>query len=164
MKTEAEIYAGTFESVRSITKFYLSKLGDTDIHKSIEFNGKKFNNPYWIAAHLTWSEHLLILTGIGAEPMNILWLDKFSIGTVPSDDKDLPSFSEILETMDKVHMKSMVELKSLSDAQLDEPNPHNFSFGGANSKRNIIKHSIRHEPMHIGQLSWYLKINDIKMP
>ena len=164
MKTEAQIYAETFEFVRSITKFYLSKLGNTDVNKSFEIDGKKLNNPYWIAAHLTWSEHLLILTGIGAKPMDIPWLEKFSIGTEPSNDPDLPGFAEVLETMDIVHVRAMGELSSLTDEQLDEPNSHNFAFGGANTKRNIIKHAIRHEPMHVGQLSWYLKVNDIKMP
>jgi len=164
MKTEAQIYAETFESVRNLSKFYLSQLGGIDVHKSMEFNGKKFNSPYWIAAHLTWTEHSLLIEGLGAELMNIPWLDKFSIGTEPPDDSNLPTYDKILETMGLVHEKAMERVKSLTGEQLDEPNNINLTFGGANSKRAIIKHCIRHEPMHIGQISWYLKINDVEMP
>jgi uncharacterized damage-inducible protein DinB len=164
MKTEAQIYAETFESVRNLSKFYLSQLTGIDVHKSIEFNGKKFNSPYWIAAHLTWTEHSLLIEALGAELMNIPWLEKFSIGTEPPGDANLPAFEEILETMEQVHSSAMEKVNSLTDEQLDEPNVHNITFGGVNSKRAIIKHCIRHEPMHIGQISWYLKINDVEMP
>ncbi len=164
MKTEAQIYAETFEGVRNLSKFYLSQLGDINIKKSLEINGKKFNSPYWIAAHLTWTEHSLLIEGLGAEPMNIPWLEKFSIGTEPPDGNDLPAYDDILKTMEAVHSKAMEKVISLSEAELDEPNAHNFTFGGVNSKRSIIKHCIRHEPLHIGQISWYLKLNDVKMP
>jgi len=164
LKLEAQIYAETFDMVRNLSKFYFSNLGDIDVHKCIEIGGKKFNSPYWIAAHLTWTEHSLLIEAMGRELMNIPWLEKFSIGTEPPDGDDLPTFSEILKTMEVVHNTAMNYLKSMTDAELDEPNAFNFSFGGVNSKRSIIKHCIRHEPMHIGQLSWYLKINNVEMP
>ena len=98
------------------------------------------------------------------KPMNIPWVEKFSIGTTPPNDPDLPNFEEVMKTLDEVHQRAMKIIKSLTNEQLDEPNAHNISFGGVNSKRAIIKHAICHEPMHIGQISWILKMNNIKMP
>ena len=164
MKTEAQIYAETFEMVRNLSKFYFSKLGEIDVYKSIEIDGTKFNSPYWIAAHLTWTENSLLIETMGAEVMNIPWLEKFSIGTEPPEGTELPTFQEIMKTMEDVHIKAMSNLKMMTDTQLDEPNTFNMTMGGSNSKRAIIKHCIRHEPMHIGQLSWYLKINNVEMP
>jgi hypothetical protein len=163
-KTEAQIYTDTFEFVRGLSKFYFSRLGNIDVSERIKVAGKKFNSPYWIAAHLTWSEHFLLLIGLGAEPLNIPWLEKFKRGTVPPDDINLPKYEDVMRTMDEVHAKAMEKVKSLTQEQLDEPNNIDATFGGVNSKRAIIRHCIRHEPMHIGQLSWYLKLNDIEMP
>jgi hypothetical protein len=164
MKAEAEILAETFESVRNLSKFYLSQLGDINVYEQLTVNGKTFNSPYWIAAHLTWTEHSLLIEGMGAELMPIDWLEKFSIGTTPENGEDLPKFEEVLIKMDEVHEYAMKIIKALTDEQLDEPNNLGLSFGGVNNKRAIIKHAIRHEPMHIGQISWYLKLNDVKMP
>lgn len=164
MKTEAQIYAEVLDSVRNLTKFYLSGLKGIDVHKSMEIGEQKFNSPYWIAAHLTWSEHSLLLEGLGAENMNIPWLEEFSIGTEPPAGNDLPDYEDILKTMETVHEKATNKVKSLTDDELDEKNLLGFAFGGSDSKRAIIKHCIRHEPMHVGQISWYLKINKVEMP
>lgn len=164
MKTEAEILADAFESVRNLSKFYLSQLGDIDVYKQIEINGIKFNSPYWIASHLTWTEYSLLIEGMGADSMDIPWLEKFKIGSVPEDEDGLPRYDEVLEMLEVVHEKAMKVVKSLTEKQLDEPNNIGATFGGVNSKRAILKHAIRHEPMHIGQISWYLKLNGVEMP
>jgi uncharacterized damage-inducible protein DinB len=46
----------------------------------------------------------------------------------------------------------------MKDEELDKPNHINAAFGGKSDKRAVLKHAIRHEPMHIGQLSWIMKI------
>jgi uncharacterized damage-inducible protein DinB len=130
----------------------------------MSINGKTFNSPYWIAAHLTWTEHSLLIEGMGAELMPIPWLEKFSIGKIPENTEVLPKYEEVLKIMEEVHENAMKVINSLTDKQLDEPNTFGVTFGGVNSKRAVIKHAIRHEPMHIGQISWYLKLNDVKMP
>jgi len=163
MKTEAQILAEAFEFMRGLTKFYLSKLEGVDVNQCLEIEGKKYNSPYWIAAHIVWSEHFLLIEGMGAPDMNISWIDQFSFGSDPTQIMEKPEYSEILEKLDEVHEMAMEKLLSMTDEELDEPNEINATFGGVNNKRNVIKHAIRHEPMHVGQLSWILKANGIKM-
>ena len=100
-KTEAQTLAETFEMVRSLSKFYLSKLGEINVYDRLTINEKSFNSPYWIAAHLTWAEHFILLEGLGAESMNIAWLEKFGFGTVAPEKKDLPQFEELLKKWTK---------------------------------------------------------------
>ncbi|MEZ4823207.1 MAG: DinB family protein [Ignavibacteria bacterium] len=71
---------------------------------------------------------------------------------------------EVLKTMDEVHEKALTVIKNQTDEQLDEDNLFGESFGGSKSKRTLIIHAIRHEPMHIGQLSWILKSNGLTLP
>ena len=163
-KTEANILVETFESVRNLSRYYLSNLKDIDVYRKIELDGKTFNSPYWITAHLVWTEHNLLYEAMCGEKMQIEWLEKFSRGSEPPVEKEFPEFQIILKTLDEVHAKAMKLIASLSDEQLDEPNALGYSFGGVNSRRAVIKHAIRHEPMHIGQISWYLKLNGVKMP
>ena len=163
-KTEANILVETFESVRNLSKYYLSNLKGIDVYKKMTVDGKSFNSPYWITAHLVWTEHNLLYLAMCGEKMDIQWLEKFSIGSEPPVEKDFPEYQVILATLDEVHAKAMKLVGSLTNEQLDEPNALNFSFGGVNSRRAVIKHAIRHEPMHIGQISWYLKLNNVEMP
>jgi uncharacterized damage-inducible protein DinB len=162
-KTEAQILAEAFEFARGLSKFYLSKLDGLDLDKRPEIGGVKFNSAYWIAAHLVWTEHFLLIEGMGAPSMHIPWIDQFSIGSNPDEIMEKPKYSEILEKLDEVHEMAMEKVLSMTDEELDEPNSINANFGGVNNKRNVIKHAIRHEPMHIGQLSWILKANGVEM-
>lgn len=162
-KTEAQILAEAFEFSRGLTRFYFSKLDGIDLDKRIEVNGVKFNSPYWIAAHLVWSEHFLLIEGMGAPSMHIPWIDQFSIGSDPDKITDKPKYSEIMEKLDEVHEMAMEKVLAMTDEELDEPNSINANFGGLNNKRNVIKHAIRHEPMHTGQISWILKLNGVEM-
>lgn len=162
-KTEGEILADAYESVRGLTKFYLSKIDKIDINKSIVTDGITFNSAYWILAHLVWTEHSLLIEGLGREMKNIPWLEEYGFGSNPSEAKQKPPVEEILQKMDEVHEAAISNIKKISDKEMDEPNSINASFGGVNSKRNIIKHAIRHEPMHMGQLSWILKAQGVKM-
>lgn len=158
-KSEAEILADVYEKVRSLSKFYLSNLSEIDIDKRIEADGVKFNSAYWIAAHLVWTEHSLILNGITGEDMDIDWLNDYAYGSDPDNIKYKPTIEEIFKVMDEVHSKAVSVIKGLSNEQLNEDNLFGESFSGSKSKRNLIMHAIRHEPMHIGQLSWILKSN-----
>lgn len=161
-KSESVILAEVFDMERNLSKMYLNQLANIDVHENIEYRGTKFNSAYWIAGHLTWTEHSLIVKGIAGENMNIEWIEEFAIGNPPENISKKPSVEEILKTLDDVHSKSMEIIKNLTDENLEEDNLFGMSMGGSKSKRNIIKHLIRHEPMHIGQLSWILKLNGIK--
>jgi uncharacterized damage-inducible protein DinB len=162
-KTEAQILADAYEFSRGLTKYYFSKLDGLDLNQKLEINGKKMNSPYWIAAHLVWTEHFLLIEGLGLPSMNIPWMEQYGFGSDPEKISYKPEYDEILKKLEEVHEAAMKHLKSLTNEQLDEPNNINANFGGVNNKRNVIKHAIRHEPMHTGQISWILKANGIKM-
>ncbi len=161
-KSESEILADVYEKVRSLSKMFIGGLKDVDVEKRLEADNVKFNSAYWIVAHLVWTEHFLIIEGIGGEDMKIDWLNEYGFGSDPEKVKTKPSFEEILKKLDEVHIKAVEIIRGLSDKQLEEDNFIDANFGGSKAKRNVITHAIRHEPMHIGQISWILKSNGIK--
>lgn len=161
MKKESDILADVYESVRNLSMRFIAPLKDLDIYTRIEVKNTKFNSAHWILAHLVWTEHFLLNRGLGGEEMEINWLDQYSFGSNPDDVKIKPTFDEIMKRLDEVHERAMQNIKSLSDEQLQEDNKIGASFGGSKSKRTLIIHAIRHEPMHIGQLSWILKTNGL---
>ncbi|HMS34747.1 MAG TPA: DinB family protein [Ignavibacteria bacterium] len=160
--SESEILADVYEKVRGLSKMFISGLKDVDINKRLEIDNIKFNSAYWIVAHLVWTEHFLLVQGVGGENMKIEWLDEYAYGTDPDSVKTKPPYEEILKRLDEVHAKAVEIIKGLSDEQLEEDNLIGANFGGSKAKRNVITHAIRHEPMHIGQISWILKSNGIK--
>lgn len=60
---------------------FISGLKDVDINKRLEIDNIKFNSAYWIVAHLVWTEHFLLVEGVGGENMKIDWLDEYAYGT-----------------------------------------------------------------------------------
>lgn len=161
-KSESEILADIYMKVRGLSKAFIGGLKDVDIDKRLEIDGVKFNSAYWIVAHLVWTEHSLIIEGVGNEKMDIDWMEEYGFGSDPDNIKLKPPYEEVQKKLDEVHKRAVDIIKGLSDEQLEEDNKFNMSFGGSKSKRNVIIHAIRHEPMHIGQISWILKSNGIK--
>lgn len=162
-KTEAQVLAEAFKSVRNLTKFYMQNLKEEDVHKQYKINGVKMNSAYWITAHLVWSEYMLIIEGLGGKKIDIPWLNDFGFGSKDESKDNRPPYSEVLEKMDLVHEQAMNLLKSQTDEQLGEPNLVNATFGQSNEKRAVVRHCIRHEPMHVGQISWIIKASGGKM-
>lgn len=160
---EAHLYAEVFESVRKLSKMYISRLDGLDVDKRYEINGILLNSARWLAAHLVWAENYLIIEGLSGKSSGIRWLKKVEIGSKPPDEKELPSLDEIMNAMDVVHESSMKLLLSHSDEQLNEPNHIDATFGGKNTKRAVILHAIRHEPVHAGHISWILKANGVEL-
>ncbi len=157
--TESKALADVYRSVRSLTKFFVNQLQDIDIEKQFEFDGVKLNTVSWLIGHLCWTENTLILKGIGNTDSGVPWLEEYGIGTDPSDIKTKPTLSELISTLDSIHEKAMEILENLSDEELSRENHLGFGFGGDKSKRMLIIHAIRHEPMHTGQLTWSMKLN-----
>ncbi len=153
----------TYEMARRLSNFYISQLEGLDLKKQYEINGVKMNSAYWIVAHLAWTEHFLIIEGIGGDSIGIEWLNDFGFGSAPDDVKNEPSYEDVLKTLSEIHAKAIEVLNNLSDEELEQENNINANFGGKTNKEVVIMHAIRHEPMHIGQLSWILKVNGIKM-
>ncbi|MBK6772458.1 MAG: DinB family protein [Ignavibacteria bacterium] len=160
---QSEVLVESFESVRNLTKFYLSKVKPEDIYSNLFINEIKYNSPFWIASHLAWSENFLILIATGGKPFDFKWLDEFGFGSKPEDIKSDIKYDEVINTLDQIHKRAMEHILSLSDEKLNEKNLINANFGGKDSKKSVIIHAIRHEPMHAGQLSWILKAKGISM-
>ncbi|HXH18002.1 MAG TPA: DinB family protein [Chitinophagales bacterium] len=161
--TEANILADVYESVRALTKWYISRMKDVDMHKVFEVDGKKFNSAYWVTAHLIWSEQFLLLQTLGGKSPEIPWLEQFRMGSpVPERHDGLPSVKQILDVWKEIHSAAMKHVRSLSDEILSSDNPSGFGFGGDNSYRMMIHHAIRHEAVHTGHLSWLCKMYGIR--
>lgn len=159
----ANTLADAFESVRNLTKLYFSKLDDKYYYDENNINGVKINTAFWLLAHLVWTEHSLIVYGIGNREMEIPWLDKYAFGSDPGSIELQPSLEELRDKFEKVHAVAMEIIRNLSDEQLEEDNHIGASFGSSKSKKSLLVHVIRHEPMHIGQLSLILKSNGVKL-
>lgn len=160
-KTQTLVKA--YQMARNLSNYYISKMESLDIHKVYEVNGVKMNSAYWILAHLVWTEHFLIIEGIGGESLGIEWLNDYGFGSVPDEIKNQPSIEEVRKSFEEVHTKAMDILNSMTDELMEAENNIEANFGGSKDKFHVLMHAIRHEPMHIGQLSWILKINGIKL-
>jgi hypothetical protein len=163
---EANVLADVFQDVRNLTKFYLRKTEGIDPLKFYEIEGTRLNSLYWLVGHLVWTEHHLLVTGMSGESMPIPWLESFEFGSDPAElstTAGLPSFEEILGTLDDVHDQAMANVRSLTDEALLEPNLAGLRFAAGDSRRTVIRHAIRHEPMHVGQISWICKINGAEL-
>ena len=161
-KKEVEVLAEVLESTRILTKWYLSKLKDVDMHRSFNVEGVELNSPYWLLGHLIWAENTLLLKALGGEEVSIPWIEKFGFGTKLSNEDSLPELDEMFSQWKVVHTKAVEHLKSIEDEKLDEENIIGFSFGPESSKRTMVHHVIRHEAIHSGQLGWICKLHGIK--
>jgi hypothetical protein len=160
-KPENIVLADILADVRSLTRRNLKRLSAVDPYKLYEAYRAPLHSINWIAAHLTWAENGLLLKGVCDQPLNLPWTSRFTFGGDFDPQGDLPKYEEILTAMEQVHEQSQKLLREIPLESLDEPNNLGFSFGGDSSKRKIIYHAIRHEPMHNGQLSWICKMNGI---
>ena len=154
---EADILADTFEDVRSLLKFYLMRAEAVDPFRVYEVEGKPLNTLYWLIAHLTWSEHFLLIEAMGGVLLDIPWLERFEMGSTPPTGDGLPTIDEVREAMERVHERAMTTVRGLTSEQLGEANPVGISFRGGDARRVVIRHAIRHEPCHIGQIGWLIK-------
>lgn len=161
---EANILADVFEQTRQLSRFYISRLKDTDPTTTITVGEIPLNSAYWIVAHLAWAEHFLLVQGTGGAPLKSewAWLSQYGFGSDGKIANNSPNFKTTLDTLNQVHAEAMQYLNSLPPETLDEENTLGFSFGGLNTKRSIIQHAIRHEGTHAGHLGWLCKLNGAK--
>lgn len=135
-------------------------LKNTDMTATFLVNGQQLNSAIWVTAHLAWAENFLVLQSTGGEADTTEWLQHFQLGSNYNVDM-LPDAKEVIQTMKSIHEKSLLHIQSLNDEQLDEPTLTGISFG-ADTKRRVIQHAIRHEGTHSGHLSWLCKLQGIK--
>ena len=160
-KSEPQVLAEVIDFNRQLTRFYLSKLKGIDMQHEFEFDGKRFNSPYWIIGHLAWAQNNLILKGTYGEKIRNEWLPKFKIGGKIDDYSALPNLKDLLATFKEIHEKSLQHVAKLSHEDLNKPNAINFGFEEEKTVRSIIQHQIRHEGVHTGHLSWICKMHSI---
>ncbi len=161
--TRTQALIKTYEMARNLSKYYISKLDGLDIYRVYEINDVKLNSAFWIQAHLVWTEHFLIIEGIGGESLSIEWLNDFAYGAEPDKVENPPSVDEVKSKMEEVHKRAIEILNGMTDELMQAENNIEANFGGLTNKECVLMHAIRHEPMHIGQISWILKVNGIKL-
>jgi len=160
--TEAKLLADTFQKVRDLTRWYLSLLKNTDPYYRYEIGGVGLNSTAWLASHLVWAEDFLIIRGTGGKGLDIPWLEHYKLGCDGQLHTEKPDMKEIMDSMKAVHEAATTHLLTVTDEQMDSPNPFGFGFGGLSTHRILVQHAIRHEAMHTGHLSWMCKINKLE--
>lgn len=162
-RTEAEILADTMDFTRKLSLYYIKKLKDSDLHKTFNCEGKTLNSAFWVIAHLAVTENYLLLHATGGELIRFSWAKLFGLGSTVPEIKDCPPLEEVLEKLNAVHEKAMAYIRTLTDEDLDKPNPTMIKFKDSpDTLRMIIQHAIRHEGTHAGHLSWLCKLHGIK--
>lgn len=159
--SEPAILWDTYQKTRDLTKWYLSKLKEVDVHKQWEVNGVKLNSILWLTTHIAWAENMLILQGTRGPAVELAWLEHYRIGADGSAHEADHTMREALDAVKLVHERAAAHVLSLSEEQLNTENAHGFGFGGDKSYRMLIQHAIRHEGIHAGHLSWLCKINKV---
>lgn len=158
-QTTAKTLAHTMNEARNLTRFYSGKLKGEDMHRQFEVGDYTTNTPFWILAHLTWAENMLLLQCMGHAGLDIPWLNDFKIGSVKKEKSaSMPDLKEVLTAMKQVHEAALDHLSRMTDAELEEDNALGMSFGENRSKRFMAMHAIRHEAIHTGQLSLLVKM------
>jgi len=163
MPTTGQVLADQLTTSRELTRWYLSKLKETDPFKQFEIEGKKLNNWYWIVAHMAWAEHFLIINGTGGEPLpEFEHLQNFSMGNSFSEVNAKHDVKELLGIFKKVHEHCIARLQELTEEQMAEDNRLGFSFSSDMSVKGIFMHAIRHEGTHTGSLGILCKAFEVK--
>ena len=163
ISVQAKLMAEQIDNTRDLTRFYLSKLKTVDVYKSFEIEGLKLNPIIWEVGHLAVSQNWLVLYLGHGESERIPWAKEFAIGSTPAEKKeDYPSFIEVWETFKRIHIKSLEHVNSLSDQALAKAPKKEIPFIKENNLKNLFMHSIRHEGIHAGHISWHCKLFGLK--
>ncbi len=155
--TQAQILADVFQATRDLSNNYISRLEAADPLAQVEYNGKKLNSPLWIVAHLCWSQNMLQSKLLKGPNPNVAWLKDFAFGSdaIPTDQ--WPSYQEASSELNRINELCLGHVRSLDDSILDDE-IYVENIDWRTSARGVITHSIRHEGMHTGHLSWLYKL------
>lgn len=161
MKTEAQVLAHMVDRTRQYNRSYLSALKEVDPHREFICEGKKLNTQFWLVAHMTVSENALLLRATGGSFEKFSWAKHFGIGSQGLPKEECPPYEEVWSMFKAIHERTMAHLPTLSDEALEQPNITGLPLIGT-TVRDVITHSIRHEAMHIGHITWLCKLHGIK--
>jgi hypothetical protein len=160
--TEAQFLAGMMRHAHTMTQSHLRKLENADLHKRFIVEGKELNSAYWLFAHMTVSQNWLILRGTNGPFQKFSWAKLFNLGTTPPPIEQCPPFEEVKTKLEEIQQLSLQHVETLDEAALSSPHHAMMRLPGENNMRDAIKHHIRHESMHNGQLSWLCKLHGLK--
>jgi uncharacterized damage-inducible protein DinB len=160
--SEPKIIADILDQTRKLTLIYAKRLEGKDFHKRFEIDGKVFNSVYWELAHVAWAESMLILGFLGDKEPSPAWLRQFSLGSNPDEVKEWPPVPELMETLARIHARSLEMLRTMDPELLEHPAEIKFT-GWQTDIRHVLYHAIRHEGTHAGHLSWLCKLHDKKV-
>lgn len=161
--TEAHFLADMMRHAHFMTQSHLRKLESVDLHKRFQVDGKDLNSGYWMFAHMAVSQNWLILRGTNGPFQKFSWAKLFNLGTAPPPQEQCPPFDEVKTKLEEIQQLSLSHVESLSAEALSSPHNAMMQLPIENTMRSIIKHHIRHESMHNGQLSWLCKLHGLKM-
>lgn len=162
--TNSELLAIAVDDARKYVFYYGNKLLDAkvDLHKTFEAEGKTLNSAAFIFGHLAVTQNFLCLSCTGGEIVRFSWAKLFALGAPVPTAVECPPMEEIFATMNAVHTKALAHIRSLSDEDLESPNPKGWKMASDESNRSVILHSVRHESSHAGHLGWLCKLHGIK--
>ncbi len=161
MRTEAQVLSHMMDRTREWTLYYLRPLKGQDPHRRFVCEGKELNTVFWLVAHLATSENGLLLSATGGPFEKFWWAKHFTLGAEGVPIEACPPYEEVWETFKAVHQKAIAHIATLSEEQLNAPNPTKLAIG--DTVGDVITHAIRHEGAHNGQLAWLCKLYGIKM-
>ena len=162
MMTESTFLADMMRHAHFMTQSHMRTLETVDMHMRFSAGDKELNSAYWLFAHMTVSQNWLILRGTNGPFQKFSWAKLFNIGTTPPPIEECPPFEEVKAKLEEIQRLSLEHVESLDETALSQPHNAMMQLPGGNNMRDIIKHHIRHESMHNGQLSWLCKLHGIK--
>jgi hypothetical protein len=160
--TEAHFLAGMLRHSHEFTQAHLRKLEPVDLFKRFSVEDKELNSAYWLFAHMTVSQNWLILRGTNGPFQKFSWAKLFNLGTTPPPPEECPPFDEVKAKLEEIQRLSEEHVAGLDETALGSPHNAIMQLPGGNNMRDIIRHHIRHESMHNGQLSWLCKLHGLK--
>ncbi len=160
--TEAHFLADMMRHAHDMTQSNVRKLENVDLHRRFNADGKELNSAYWLFAHMTVSQNWLVLRGTNGPFQKFSWAKLFNLGTTPPPIEECLPFDEVKAKLEEIQQLSVQHVETLDEAALSLPHNAIMQLPGGNTMRDVIKHHIRHESMHNGQLSWLCKLHGIK--
>lgn len=148
----------TFTITRNLSLLYYNRIDKEKVYQQLIINDKQLNSAAWIFAHLTWAEYFLIHQGFGFNTVAPDWLDLVKIGNSHDLIKELPSIDIIEQYNRELHQATTEQLQNITDDILLQEALIPLKFGEDNSKQMMLMHTIRHEGVHAGQLSYLAKL------
>lgn len=159
--TQGQQLAQMMDRSREYALLYFNRLKDQDLHRLFVCEGIPLNTAYWVITHLTATQNGLILMATGGEFQKFSWAKHFMPGAQPIPVAECPPFDEVLALFHSIHAKSIAHVATLSDEALQAPNLTGIAMIG-HTAHDVVTHSIRHEGLHTGHLSWLCKLYGIK--